>query len=108
DLQNVDNYEIFDYPGEYKIKADGDAAVKVRMEEEETPYDVVTGSSQCCSFTPGGKFTVEKHDVDSEAGKSYVITSVQHTATNSNYTASRETARYCNTFTRLHGDRTFR
>src|SRR5512135_1053827 len=65
-------------------KADGTAEVKIRMAEEEAPYDVVVGSSECCTFTPGGKFQLEDHEISSEQGK-YVITSILHTATNTSY-----------------------
>ena len=41
DLPGANKYEIFDYPGEYFVKADGEPVTKVRMEEEEAGYDVV-------------------------------------------------------------------
>ena len=47
------------------------------MEEEETGFDVATGSSQCCTFTPAGRFELKGHDVDAENG-AYVITAIQH------------------------------
>src|SRR5512135_2386335 len=52
-LSNITSYELFDYPGDYMKKADGTAEVKLRMEEEEASFDVVVGSSECCTFTPG-------------------------------------------------------
>src|SRR5262249_37137730 len=66
-LAGNDKLEIYDYPGLYAKKADGDAATKVRMEEEEAAYDVVSGASTCRTFTPGGKFTLKKHACPSEA-----------------------------------------
>src|SRR5262249_52223522 len=33
DLPGVAKYEVFDYPGDYRVKADGEAEVKIRMEE---------------------------------------------------------------------------
>ena len=42
-LPNNKQYEIFDYPGEFVDRSDGEALVRVRMEEEEVPYDVVNG-----------------------------------------------------------------
>ena len=63
DLPDAPKYEIFDYPGEYFVKGDGDPVTKVRMEEEEAGYNVVNAASQCCTFTPCGKFTLEEHDV---------------------------------------------
>src|SRR5690606_23800693 len=73
-------FEFYDYPGEYRVKNDGESLVKLRMEEEERRFDVVEGTSHCRSFSPGSKFKLEKHHVKGEAGKGYVITSVQHIA----------------------------
>src|SRR5262249_24879514 len=78
DLPGANKSEGFDCPGDHTAKGDGEAAVKLRMEEEEASHDVVMGASQCCTFTPGGKFTLEGHDLDGEAGKGYVVTSVSH------------------------------
>jgi type VI secretion system secreted protein VgrG len=84
-LPDATDYELFDYPGQYGVLGDGRGLAKLRMEEEEAAYDTVLGSSQCCTFNPGGKITVDKHEIESEAGKGYVITGVQHTATESSY-----------------------
>jgi type VI secretion system secreted protein VgrG len=51
------------------------------MEEDELPYHVVHGSSTCKTFTPGCKFILKRHDIQEEAGKTYIITSIQHSAT---------------------------
>ncbi len=98
DLPDSPKYEIFDYPGEYVLKPDGEPVTKVRMEEEEAGYNSVTGSSQCCTFTPCGKFTLEKHDIDSENGE-YVITSIRHAATEASYGSTANGTIYQNTFT---------
>ena len=97
-LANIASYEFFDYPGNYMKTADGTAEVKIRMEEEEASFDVVAGSSQCCTFTPGGKFQLEDHDISSETGK-YVITSIIHSATEASYGNSAWGTDYSNTFT---------
>ena len=89
DLPDAPKYEIFDYPGEYFVKGDGDPVTKVRMEEEEAGYNVVNAASQCCTFTPCGKFTLKEHDVDAENGD-YVITSIRHSATETSYGIDRE------------------
>jgi type VI secretion system secreted protein VgrG len=100
DLEGIDRYEIFDYPGEYTQKSEGDDEVQLRMEEEEVPYDVVAGSSVCRSFTPGGKFTIGAHISGAETGKGYVITGVTHSAKIGDYSTGSETTgvTYRNTF----------
>src|SRR5208283_841538 len=87
-----------DYPGEYVIKGDGDPVTKVRMEEEEAGYDVVSGAGQCCTFTPSGKFTLQGHEVAAENGD-YVITSIRHAASEASYGSTTEGASYSNLFT---------
>jgi type VI secretion system secreted protein VgrG len=97
DLPDAPKYEIFDYPGEYVVKGVGEPVTKVRMEEEEAGHDVVNAASQCCTFTPGGKFTLEKHDVAAENGD-YMITSVRHAATEASYGSTSTGATYKNGF----------
>jgi type VI secretion system secreted protein VgrG len=80
DLPGVDKYEVYDYPGEYEKKPDGDADTKLRMEAEEVGYNMVHGTSYCRSFTPGGKFKLTKHHSSAEAGKGYVIVGTRHWA----------------------------
>ena len=41
DLPNIKSYEIYDYPGEYPERKDGDTETKLRIEEEEVAHDVV-------------------------------------------------------------------
>ena len=80
DLPGVDKYEHYDFPGTYVSKDDGKGLTDVRMEEEEVEHDVVYATSQCRSFTPGGKFKIGQHRCTSEEGKKFVITSVRHQA----------------------------
>ena len=84
-LDGVKDYEVFDYPGEYAEKNEGEGLVRVRMEEEEVGHDIALGTSVCRSFTPGGKFKIREHLNPVEKGKTYVITSVTHTAGISGY-----------------------
>src|SRR5271157_1096140 len=106
-LPGAKKYEIFDYPGEYFLEAEGEPVTKVRMEEEEAGFDVATGSSQCCTFTPCGKFTLEGHGVAAE-NSTYVITSIQHSATESSYGSSAAGSSYSNVFTCIPASVTFR
>ncbi len=79
-LPDAKKYEIFDYPGAYAKKPDGEDEVKLRMEAEEVRYNVVHGGSVCPTFTPGHKFTIKTHPAAAEKNKTYVITSIQHSA----------------------------
>jgi type VI secretion system secreted protein VgrG len=109
-LTGNDGYEIYDYPGEYRKKSDGDPETKARMEEEETPYHIVHGSSTCKTFTTGGKFTLKRHPLKSEENKGYVITSISHSATEpATYEGGQGVAQdYSNTFTCIPDSVTYR
>jgi type VI secretion system secreted protein VgrG len=110
-LDGASKFEFYDYPGEYVKKPDGDAAVRARMEEEEAPYDTVIGESHVRSFSPGTKFKLVKHHAKAEEGKSYVITSVRHSAAmGGSYVPGADTRgqRYHNHFTCIPDSVTFR
>ncbi len=93
----LDKYELFDYPGDYYVKGDGDPVTKIRMEEDEAAYDIVHGASRNCTFTPGGVFELKNHEVPSEKGR-YLITAVQHEASEASYGASGGGGDYSNQF----------
>ena len=78
ELTGIGRFELFDYPGNYPVAADGTSLSKSRMEEVEVAFDTASGTSRCSSFTPGGKFTLENHPVDNG---SYVFLEVEHSAT---------------------------
>lgn len=74
------NYEMYDYPGEYLKKAQGEQVVKLRMEEEEAPHMIASGTSTCRVFIPGYRFDLKEHPFQA-MNKTYVLTEVQHVAT---------------------------
>ncbi|HEY6388587.1 MAG TPA: type VI secretion system tip protein TssI/VgrG [Candidatus Acidoferrum sp.] len=75
-----EKYEIFDYPGEYTKKADGETVTRIRMQEEEAVHYFGTGSSNCRTFAAGYRFDLSGHSV-ADMNKTYVITEVHHSAT---------------------------
>jgi type VI secretion system secreted protein VgrG len=100
-LDNIDKLEIYDYPGGYTEPADAAEIAKIRMEAEEAGHDIVRGTGICRSFNPGSKFKVKKHKYKQEEGKSYVITSVTHSARVGSYITGGSAAEttYTNSFT---------
>ncbi len=71
--------EVYDYPGLYEVPADGQAQSKVRLEAESKNTGVVLARSTYRTFTSGGTFTLAEHDRE-DFNKSYVITSIAHSA----------------------------
>jgi type VI secretion system secreted protein VgrG len=103
-------YEVYDYPGEYLKKAQGERLAKIRMEEEEAPHVVVSGSGSCRAFTPGYRFDLAGH-YSAEMDKCYVLTEVQHVASvGESYSGGRGDAgeSYSNHFTCIPHDVPFR
>lgn len=68
---------VYEYPGLYTSKNDGDARVKVRLDELQSLAKTLWGESICRTFRSGHKFTLAGHqrqDLNAE----YVLHSVEH------------------------------
>jgi type VI secretion system secreted protein VgrG len=70
-------WEVYDFPGEYTKKADGDKLVKVRLQEQQMPQSVARGTSDCRAFGVGYKFKLTDHYRD-DLNQDYVLTAVRH------------------------------
>ncbi len=78
-LPGPNKYEIYDYPGDYATRSDGDVLTKVRLEEDTTPGMIGQGGSDCRAFAPGYKFTLADH-YRSDLNQPWLITEVHHRA----------------------------
>jgi type VI secretion system secreted protein VgrG len=72
-------WEIYDFPGEYTKKPDGDKLAKVRLQEQQTPKCVARGTSDCRSFGVGYKFKLTDH-YRNDLNQEYVVTALRHSA----------------------------
>ena|SRR5579859_465050 len=75
-----DSYEVFDYPGEYTKKAEGESRTQIRMQEEETIHLIGVGSGSCRTFASGYRFDLSGHS-RADQNQTYLLTEVQHSAT---------------------------
>jgi len=105
-------YEIYDYPGEYGKKSEGDGIAKIRMQEEEAQYKVISGAGTARVFMTGYKFTLQDY-VRKDVNGDYVLTQVQHVASVGNtYTtgaaAGGNEDDYSNSFACIPAKRPFR
>lgn len=92
------NEEVYDYPGEYVEREEGERYARIRLEEREAHQFVVEGTSRCRAFRAGYRFTLEDHYRD-DTNLEYVLTEVTHEATDTSYRSSGEAAHsYANTF----------
>lgn len=71
--------ELFDYPGLHTTKDEGDTVAKVRMQEEEASYMVVSAAGTCRGLMSGYSFELQNH-YRSDQNTDYVVTEVRHFA----------------------------
>ena len=72
--------EVYDYPGAYTKKTEGDRLAKIHMEEEEAQITRIGGSSVCRAFTSGFRFSLSDFYRPDMNDKEYVLTSITHEA----------------------------
>ena len=70
-------FELYDYPGEYEKRQQGDQWVKLRIEAEEALHPVCSGESDCRTFVSGYKFELYGHE-RRDQNDTYVLTTVEH------------------------------
>jgi type VI secretion system secreted protein VgrG len=79
-VKNDGGYEVYDYPGFYQKKADGDQLAKTRLQETVAFKNRATGKSNCRCFTTG--VTVELTDhYRKDMNQKWLLTAVQHQVT---------------------------
>mgnify|MGYP000891226820 CR=1 FL=1 len=72
--------EIYDFPGLYTNKGQGEHFTTIRMEEEETRITTLVGTSECRAFTTGYRFTLQDYYRDELNNKGYALTTLEHQA----------------------------
>ncbi len=88
------DFEIYDYPGEYPEKDDGDNYAKLRMEELARPYEICNGQSDCRGICAGHLFSMTKH-TRTEQNREYLVLSTQYNAAAEDYETSRGQGEIC-------------
>ncbi len=80
---------IYEYPGGFSKKDEGETRAKVRIEAVEWPAKLLRGSGFCRAFVAGYKFTLKDYD-RADVNGAYVLRSVSHQATQDSYSNSFE------------------
>ena len=73
----VDQFEVYDYPGEYVEKADGDEYVRKRVEELHAQYEQAHGQGNARGLTVGCLFSLTQFPRNDQ-NKEYLITSATY------------------------------
>lgn len=72
--------EIYDYPGQYAKRKEGDHLATIRIEEEEARITTLSGAGNCRAFNSGCRFRLQDYFRTDMNDKDYVLTSVTHDA----------------------------
>ena len=70
------DHEVYDYPGLYRVKDDGSARAKIRIEEAESRFAVFTGQGNTPGLVVGTRFTLTVHP-RADQNAEYVVRSTQ-------------------------------
>ena len=101
--------EIYDYPGLYGKRAEGDRFADVRIQEEEARIATITGTSDVRGFASGYCFTLEDYFRDEMNNKKYLLIAVDHSADQQGFSSGgRGQNSYTNSFTCIPFDTPFR
>lgn len=108
-LKNNKNFSIYEYPGQYQDNERGAALAKLRMEQQESCFDIISARSNLCSLAAGKKFTLKSDESPADNKKGFVVTRVDHKASESSYLDDDEDADlYSNRFECIPEQVTFR
>lgn len=78
------DFEIYDYPGEYYEKSEGNRYAQVRMEELACDYERVRADTDARGVCPGGLFELTDYP-RKDQNKEYLILSARHSITLGDY-----------------------
>lgn len=79
--------ELFDYPGDYLKKADGDTSVKTRLQERQWEQEIVQAAGDVRGIGSGDLFTLTDHPRDDQ-NKEYLIVGAVYNIHVGDYEAS--------------------
>jgi type VI secretion system secreted protein VgrG len=100
-------YELYEHPGDYRQKAEGEALARIRMQEIESISQVVSGTSTCRAMAAGSRFTLAGHHRQ-DLNQDYVITHVRHEAKVGNAASAAGMEAYTSEFTAIPHSAPFR
>ena len=81
--------EIYDYPGEYATRQEGDAYAKLRIQEVQSQHEILRGQSTARGLAAGFKFTLENH-FRSDQNRAYLVTGTSLQAATGAYNSTGE------------------
>jgi type VI secretion system secreted protein VgrG len=93
-----DKEEVYNYPGSYVERSEGDRYARLRLEEREARQFIAEGASRCRAFRPGYNFKLQNH-YRKDTNGDYVLIFVSHEVLDTSYRSSQHPAhQYQNSF----------
>ena len=99
--------EVYDYPGIYSTKAEGDRYSRLRVEELQARYARIDGSGPVRGLACGYRFTLAGHP-RVEENQAHLVVSSRVECSYSGYASASETTSYQCHFTAIPGNEIFR
>lgn len=78
------DYELYDYPGEYEKKPEGDHYVQARLEEMQSQFELAEGSTNSRGLCTGSLFKLLGHPRPDQ-GREYLVVQATHDLEYSEY-----------------------
>ncbi len=75
--EDIQKYEIYDYPGQYGEQNQGKKLTKAKMEEQTATLEQAKGTGNCPRFITGHTFKLDGHDFKT-FNKEYLLIEVIH------------------------------
>lgn len=78
---DLNNYEYYDYPGQYVVRSEGEQYARIRLEELHSQYQVVSGSGAVRGIQPGFTFKLVDH-AQTDKNEEFLVTDANYHITN--------------------------
>jgi type VI secretion system secreted protein VgrG len=103
------DYEVYDYPGEYIQRADGEQYASVRIDELGSQFEIAHAATNARGLTVGSLLTLEDHP-RADQNKEYLVVGANYQLTFDDYESLPEAAgtTYECTFVAMPGSQQFR
>ncbi|HEX5046090.1 MAG TPA: type VI secretion system tip protein TssI/VgrG [Gammaproteobacteria bacterium] len=101
-------YEVFDYPGEYEERDDGDSYARARIEELHAHYERVRGTGDARGICAGALFSLAEHPRDDQNREYLIVASRQNFSLGSYESAASDGFQYQCQFEAVEGHTPFR
>jgi type VI secretion system secreted protein VgrG len=102
------DYEIYDYPGAYLDRGDGELYARTRVEELQAKFERVHGTTNARGLATGELFTLTSHPHEDQNGEYLVVSAEYEVTSNENQAGEAMGGEYSCRFSALNSHQQFR